>query len=317
MSDSVDFRHLEYLVAIDEGKNFTKAAERMYRSQPAISQQIRGLEEDVGFPFFVRGGRDGVERTPSGELILAWARTVLAERREIFAIARAIYRAEVPPLRVGFSSFVKPSLLSTFRLSYGELFPKCELVFTGGDPVLILQRLNNGSLDCAILPCPIDFKGMDVIPMAQSQLVVCMRSDDVLASQTHLDIREIAPRIKVFRDPEMHPSAHARLVELFGEVGIPMELANSVSNPADVQWMVRDKFGLALIDEDFPLEAGLTSRPIAGVTWLVQTGFVASKEGHHIALPFIERFLRKEGLDKKRKRPRGERIRSTQLRLIS
>lgn len=99
MSDSVEFRHLEYLVAIDEGKNFTKAAERMYRSQPAISQQIRGLEEDVGFPFFVRGGREGVERTPSGELVLAWARTVLAERREIFAIARAIHEGEVPPSR--------------------------------------------------------------------------------------------------------------------------------------------------------------------------------------------------------------------------
>ena len=76
MSDSVEFRHLEYLVAIHEGKNFTKAAERVYRSQPAISQQIRALEEDVGFPIFVRGGKDGVSPTTAGELVLNWARTV-------------------------------------------------------------------------------------------------------------------------------------------------------------------------------------------------------------------------------------------------
>ncbi len=141
MSDSVEFRHLEYLVAIDEGKNFTRAAEKLYRSQPAISQQVRGLEGDIGFPIFVRRGRDGVEPTPAGELVLGWARTVLAERREIFAIARAIHRGEVPTLRMGFSSFVNPTLLTTFRQSYSELFPKCEVVFSGGDSSLILQRL--------------------------------------------------------------------------------------------------------------------------------------------------------------------------------
>ena len=50
MSDSVEFRHLEYLIAIYEGKNFTRGAERVYRSQPAVSQQIRALEDDIGFP---------------------------------------------------------------------------------------------------------------------------------------------------------------------------------------------------------------------------------------------------------------------------
>jgi LysR family hydrogen peroxide-inducible transcriptional activator len=112
MSDSVEFRHLEYLIAIDEGKNFTRAAERVYRSQPAVSHQIRTLEDDIGFPIFVRGGRDGVSPTPAGELVLGWARNVLAERREILVLARAIHKGEVPPLRLGFSSFVNPHLIA-------------------------------------------------------------------------------------------------------------------------------------------------------------------------------------------------------------
>ncbi len=316
MSDSVEFRHLEYLVAIDEGKNFTRAAEKLYRSQPAISQQIRGLEGDIGFPIFLRRGRDGVAPTPAGELVLGWARTVLAERREIFAIARAIHRGEVPTLRMGFSSFVNPTLLTVFRQSYSELFPKCEVVFSGGDSTLILQRLATETLDCAILPCPIDSKAMDVIPVATSQLVVCMRADDPLASQTHLDVHEIAPRIRVFRDPELHPSAHAHLVHLFAEVGIPISLANSVANPADIQWMVKENYGLALVDEALPLDPGLTTRPIAGVNWSAQTAFVASKDGQHIALPFIQKFLRQEGLTIRRKRPRGERLHPKQLELL-
>jgi LysR family hydrogen peroxide-inducible transcriptional activator len=65
MSDSVEFRHLEYLLAIYEGKNFTKAAQRLYRSQPAVSQQVRALEEDVEFPIFVCDGASHIQTTSS------------------------------------------------------------------------------------------------------------------------------------------------------------------------------------------------------------------------------------------------------------
>ena len=315
MSDSVEFRHLEYLVAVEEQKNFTRAAEQMYRSQPAVSQQIRGLEADLGFTIFDRRGRDGTVPTPAGELVLSWARTILNERREVFAIARAIHKGEVPPLKLGFSSFVNQNLVAIFRLAYEELFPKCEILVSGADTSVILQRLTTAQLDCAILPCPIDSKTMDAIPVAQSALVVCMRSDDPFAVESRLDIHKVAPRIKVFRDPDIHPSAHANLVHLFEEAGIPMGLANSVSNQADIQWLVRENYGLALIDESLSLEAGLTTRPIAGVNWTVETAFVASKNGEHMALPFIQKYLRQEGLMVRRKRPHSVRPQSKQLKV--
>jgi hypothetical protein len=99
-------------------------------------------------------------------------------------------------------------------------------------------------------------------------------------------------------------------------VGIPISLANSVTNPADIQWMVKENYGLALIDQALPLEAGLTTRPIAGVNWSAQTVFVCSKQGRHIALPFVRKFLREEGLTVPRKTPRGERPLPRQLELL-
>jgi DNA-binding transcriptional LysR family regulator len=317
MSNSVEFRHLEYLVAIDDGKNFTRAAERVYRSQPAVSQQIRTLEEDIGFPIFVRGGRDGVSPTPAGELVLSWARNVLAERREIFIMARAIHRGEVPALRMGFSSFVNPHLLQAFRTSYENLFPGCEIHLSGSDPSHTLQRLRHGTLDCAILPLPIDRDTWSVLQIAQSPLVVCMRTDDPLAGQSQVDIHEIASRIKIFRDPELHPDAHSRLVEMFAEVGIPLRVASSAATPTEIQWMVKENYGLALIDQLSPLESGLVTRPIAGVNWTMDTAFVSSKNATHMALPFIEKFLKQGGLHPKRKHAQAERVRPVQLKLIS
>ena len=317
MSDSVEFRHLEYLLAIYEGKNFTKAAERVYRSQPAVSQQVRALEDDIGFPIFVRaGGRNGVSPTAPGQLILNWADKVVTERREVFAMARAIYNNQVPPLRLGFSPFVNTPLLQALRLAYEELFPSCEIQLSSGNTAHTLHRLGHGGLDCAILPLPVDRDLWTVIQVAQSPLVLCMRADDPLAARAQIDLHEAAPRIKIFRDPELHSAAHSRLSEMFAEAGIPLTLANSAATPTDMQWMVKEGYGLALIDQFSSLEPGLITRPIAGTNWTADTAFVTSKEGAHIALPLLEKFLRENGLTPKRKRPRPERVRPQQLKLI-
>lgn len=291
MSDIVEFRHLEYLVAIAARRNFSKAAEHVYRSQPAVSHQIKVLEADIGFPLLVRNGREGVYPTPAGELVLGWARTVLFERREIFLIAKAIHEGSVPSLRLGFSSFVNALLMDKFRLAYGCVFPQCEIQLFSGDTKSILQRLENENLDCAILPMPIDKDLWKVRQIAQSPLVICMRSDDMLGSRAELDIREIAFRIKVFRDPELHPSAHSRLAEMFAEIGILLNLASSAATPADMQLMVKQGYGLALMDELCPLEPGLIDRPIAGVNWTSDTAFVTSRSSNHMAIPFIEKWL--------------------------
>jgi LysR family transcriptional regulator, hydrogen peroxide-inducible genes activator len=317
MSDSVEFRHLEYLVAIHEGKNFTKAAERVYRSQPAISQQIRALEEDVGFPIFVRGGKDGVSPTPAGELVLNWARTVLLERRQIFVMARAIYRGEVPPLKLGFSPFINPRLLRAIRHTYNELFPGCEIQLSSGDQRHTLERIELGSLDCALLPMPVNQGQWNVLQIAQCPLVLCMRADDPLASQAVISLHEAAPRIRIFRDPEVHPAAHARLSEMFSEAGIPLQLSNSAATPADMQWMVKEGYGLALIDQLSSLESGLVTRPIARVHWTADTALVWSRKCGHIALPLIEKVIKQSGLAIKRKQPNPDQIRPQQLRLIA
>ena len=132
------------------------------------------------------------------------------------------------------------------------------------------------------LPCPTD------IAVSVSDLHAERRSSRSAAT---IDIYESADRIKIFRGPELQPSAHSRLVNMFAEIGIPMHVACSASTPADMRWMVKAGYGLALIDQAFPLDTGLTSRPIADVNWTADTVFVHHNRTDHIALPFIEHFL--------------------------
>ena len=83
-----------------------------------------------------------------------------------------------------------------------------------------------------------------------------------------------------------------------------------------MQWMVKENYGLALIDQLSALEAGLITRPIAGVNWTADTAFVTSKESAHMALPLLEKYLGENGLTPKRKQPRPERVQPQQLKLI-
>src|SRR5277367_2261228 len=114
-----------------------------------------------------------------------------------------------------------------------------------------------------------------------------------------------------------YSATHSRLAEMFEEVGIPMHLACSASTPADIQWMVKARFGLALIDQIASLDPGLTTRPITGVKWTVDTAFVHRNRADHIALPFIERSLSQHWRDGKRKKLASEGVRPEQLKLLA
>jgi DNA-binding transcriptional LysR family regulator len=316
MSDSLTFRLLIYIKAVSETLNFTRAAQRLYLSQPSLSQQIRDLEDQLKFPIFERAG-PGIRITDAGRLLITYAGTALRERDEIVAMARAIHLGQVPPLRMGFSSFINANLLQTFRESYEQMFPGCVIQLSGGDPLLTLQRLAQRQLDCAILPMPIDEDLYNVQQISSSPLVVCMRSDHLLANQIQLDIHEAAKHITIFRDPELQPSAHSRLIEMFDEAGISISLTNSARTPSEIQWMVNAGYGLALVDQLSPLEAGLVTRPISGINWTADTAFVQLSRADHIALPFVERFLQQNWKAARRKKRSSAGIRPEQLKLLA
>jgi LysR family hydrogen peroxide-inducible transcriptional activator len=164
---------------------------------------------------------------------------------------------------------------------------------------------------------PIDKDIWNVRQVAHSPLVICMRSDDPLSNQVQVNIQEAASRLKVFRDPELHPAAHACLLEMFSELGVTLHLASSAATPTDMQLMVKQGYGLALIDQLWPLDAGLITRPLSGLKWTADTAFVTTKNHTHMALMFVEKYLDEHDLGSTRKQPQPAALRRPQqLKLI-
>ena len=258
MSDLLEFRLLKYIVAIAETANFTRASERLFLAQPTLSQQMIALEDGIGVQIFNRR-REGVSLTPAGQMIYAFAQEALERRSEVVKAARAMDRGEVPPLRVGLSSFINQDVVQSLKQEYARLFPESPVQMSGGNPVQLLQRMEQKALDAAILPLPVMGADWVVAHIASDPLVACMRADDPLTMAREVTPSDLAERLRIFRDPEIHPAAHHRLVEMLVEIGIRPEPSCLATTPGDIEVMVRSGCGLALVAQNYVLAPDVTT----------------------------------------------------------
>jgi DNA-binding transcriptional LysR family regulator len=96
----MEFSQLEFFVTVVEEGSFSKAAERVYRTQPAVSIAIRRLEEEIGAPLFERS-----QKTPAltevGELVYDYAKRILALRNQTFDVVAELKTLERGRVRIG------------------------------------------------------------------------------------------------------------------------------------------------------------------------------------------------------------------------
>src|SRR5437660_4898065 len=138
----MELRHLRYFVTVAEELHFGRAATRLAIVQPSLSQQIRQLEDELGFPLLYRTKRY-VELTDAGKVFLAEARQVLAQVGEAKRAAQRAYRGEVGRLVVGYISSSTYDLLPMMLSVYRERFADVEValrVLTTNEQFRALDR---------------------------------------------------------------------------------------------------------------------------------------------------------------------------------
>jgi LysR family transcriptional regulator, nitrogen assimilation regulatory protein len=146
----MDLRKLRYFISIAEAQSFTQAAQVLGVAQPALSQQISGLEEDLGVELFYRTGR-GVVLTEAGADLLPRAKSILGEVelvRNEMALLRATPHGTIS---LGVPPSVSHSVVAGFVLRMRERFPKIRLTIIEGSSGFIKEWLTKGRLDIGIL----------------------------------------------------------------------------------------------------------------------------------------------------------------------
>src|SRR5437016_5212909 len=124
--NGMELRHLRYFVTVAEELHFGRAATRLAIVQPSLSQQIRQLEDELGFSLLRRTKRS-VELTDAGKVFLSEARTVLAQVQHAKHAAQRAYRGEIGRLVIGYISSSAFDLLPRMLSIYRERFPHVEV----------------------------------------------------------------------------------------------------------------------------------------------------------------------------------------------
>lgn len=285
MYELVEFRHLRSFLTVAQEGNFTRAADRLHLTQPALSAQIKQMEDGIPAQLFVRD-KTGVILTPAGMALLDYAEQVLRHHSQVLDAVQAIDRGTAPPLLLGFSLFIDHALVERTFASYQRLFPESDIRPSPQCTAQLLAALNDGAINAALVTTPVKAHDLVIQPIARERLLLCLGKDDPLASADTILPRQIAARLNITFDPKQHPELFSYLDSTLHRAGIAIELRHLCTSPFDVQWMVKRGLGYALVREGRSLDPELVARQIAGVELIAESALVyrKSESASHLAL---------------------------------
>ncbi len=187
----MDFDQIETFLEVARLCSFSRAAEKRFRTQPAISSQIRALEEEVGARLLDRsGGR--VSITASGKIFQKWAEeTVDARKAVITAVAEAerVPRGEiVVGANEGTCLHILPEVFAEFKKQY----PTVAVNITRADYARILENVIDNSVDFGVVSLPVTDNRLTVVLIHRDELVIIAPPHHLLAKMKSAPVAEVA-----------------------------------------------------------------------------------------------------------------------------
>lgn len=260
----MDLRHLRYFLAVAEEGHFGRAAQRLHIVQPALSMQIKALEEELGGPLFVRTSRK-VELTEAGLLLQTEARRTLEQAEHTRLTVQRLIRGETGHVRVGFAgNAVFSGRLTNDLRAFRRTYPDADLVVSEVAPLLQADAILAGQLDVGYAPN--HSKIHDSALMAEEvglwHRQVAMADDHPLASQAALTIAMLVEEPLIFYDT--HGADEPLYTALTTIMGHTPRIAHCTASTLSVLALAAAGQGLALVPD--PLKhvsiPGLVYRPL-------------------------------------------------------
>jgi LysR family hydrogen peroxide-inducible transcriptional activator len=181
---------LRFVVALAQEKNFRRAAEKCFVSQPALSLAIKKLEEELGLSLFERS-RSKVTVTAIGQLIINQANVVLDEAEKIKELSRQGDRQLAYPFSLGLIYSIAPYLLPLIIPILRRKLPGMPLEVEENITKNLEEHLKKGSLDAAIIALPFEKPGIECIHLYDEPFEVIVPINHALAHKLSLSANEL------------------------------------------------------------------------------------------------------------------------------
>jgi len=217
----VELRHLRYFVAVAEAQNVLRAAtQKLHVSQPAVSRQIRDLEDELGVQLFERTGKS-VRLTDAGQVFLKEARTVLERTNEAVRNVRVFAQAGETELHIGYTPIFRTQIVSPALRAFQQAMPKVHVKLHDWTSEKIVTSLRDGRLQLAFIGRPAkrrEFHDLRFEELLREQVHLAVPPTHPLAQRRSVSLGDAAREPFVGLTHEDFPDYHAYLAAIFAPV---------------------------------------------------------------------------------------------------
>lgn len=240
----MDFPELEVLISLAQEGSFSRAAEKLNRSQPAVSQAIRRLEDELDTPLLDRSSRK-VTLTAAGSVLLDYALRMAKLRQDAFHTLENLRHFKRGVLRLAanesVSTYVLPALLRAYRRAYQAI--KIEVVHSAssGIPSLLMDQ----DIDFGFLSYPPISKDLTTRLLFRDELVLAVYPGHPLASRKVVDLEQLGRESFIAHLAPTPTRAH--LLDLFAREHVPLKIVMELSSLEVIKDFVKAGEGIALL----------------------------------------------------------------------
>lgn len=268
----MNLRRLRYFVAVAEEENIHRASARIHIAQPALSRQIRLLEEELGTTLFVRLPR-GIALSPAGQSYLEDARQILRLSDQARSRAIAVESGQMGTLRVGFHDAAHHYAVvrSTFQ-GFRTEFTNVHFRFVSSSSQQQVEALSSNDLDLGFAyGWELPVAELQYMPLAQDDIGLAVNADHPLASKSKIFVDDLRNEPFLWADTVAFRSHTEAIMRACAAVGfIPTIWHQGLTSLEAMVSLVAAGMGLAIVPKGARRSEGVVFRTIEGLSYPVE-----------------------------------------------
>lgn len=235
------------LLKVAEYENFTKAAKELCISQPAISNHIKAVEEELGFKIFERG-TSGIHLTEKGAIVIKYI-SQMNSIAESFKQALASDKLSATALRVGITHTVESSLVVDAIAKYlNKSTPGVSIRITSGTSKSLYKQLKNGEIDFIIMEGSYNDPDLNNVMLGTDSLVLVTSPSNHLASKNTVTLDEMKEENLIMRLPDSNTmKTFANALKERSKSLSDFNIILEIDNIATIKDLIRRDFGVSIL----------------------------------------------------------------------
>jgi len=254
----MELRHLRYFVAVAETENVSRAALKLHVSQPAVSRQIRDLEDELGFLLLERSAKS-VRLTDAGRTFLTEARAVLQRTEDAVKVAKAVATGANGELHVGYAPSLTARILPpTLRAFQAEL-PNVRVKLHDLSTEEMFTGLREGKLQLAFVPRPVGrtLRGLNFDQLIFDPIRLAISPKHPLSRKHSVFVSDIVREPIIAYSRKDYPEAHELLEKVFAPAKASPRIVQEHDSVSGLIAAVESGAGLAVVTQTLTCTAGV------------------------------------------------------------